>query len=367
MRILLLALLALPACDGKPDDTGDAADTGDTGADSGDADTEDTGDTGDTDTADTADTGDTGDTGEVDPAWAHCPDETAYVGDDAWTATIEATASAVYCGGSNEGRTLEQERAAKAKLKVVQGAWPVPHADGAYDLALPVCTLFADTAAQPGVAGAGTTDVSPTSYGGTTYTYLTGSQPMAATDGATWTLGHALRLVGPEGDVPAPLVLDGGMSDPTTGEGGTFTLYASGTSPYDVEATTFQPCVDDAWIRNVHTVTFDGGEIVLELYIEDNPIVTAPATLVRASGTLDGTAFDEDDYFQLVYKPDHHHFGRHFAVIFDAPIGEVCALRVEDVDGQAGTTTATVTAAGCDLAALGSRTVTAEDWTVGGR
>ena len=50
-----------------------------------------------------------------------------------------------------------------------------------------------------------------------------------------------------------------------------------------------------------------------------------------AVGTLDGEAFDVTDYFRLVYNPEHHHFQRHFAVLFDAPIGGACGLAVRDL------------------------------------
>jgi len=216
------------------------------------------------------------------------------------------------------------------------------------------------------MAGAGATEVSPNVFGGTTYTYVSGAQPLADAGGAAYTLAHTLVLVGPTGEAPAPLVLDGAATDVSTGAAAAFVLYPEGGSSYDVTAQTFGPCRDDGWVRNEHTVTFEGGEIALELLLGDAPVITAPSGFTRATGTLDGVAFDVTDYFQLLYHPDHHHFGRHFAVIFDAPIGDVCALRVEDVDGQAGTTTARVSTAACDLTVLGARAVSEEGWTVGG-
>ena len=33
-------------------------------------------------------------------------------------------------------------------------------------------------------------------------------------------------------------------------------------------------------------------------------------------------------YFKLVDSADHHHFVRDFAVLFDAPIGDACGLKV---------------------------------------
>jgi hypothetical protein len=111
-------------------------------------------------------------------------------------------------------------------------------------------------------------------------------------------------------------------------------------------------------------VTFDSGEVVLDLYISDETVVTGSAQLVSATGTLDGTAFTVTSFFQLVYQPGHHHYERNFGVLFDAPIGEACGLRIEGVDGQSGTVTAQVSTTDCALAPLTTHVVTAEDWVV---
>ena len=84
-----------------------------------------------------------------------------------------------------------------------------------------------------------------------------------------------------------------------------------------------------------------------------------------ASGTLDGTAFSTEDFFQLVYLPGHHHFTRNFAVLFDAPIGKACGIRIEAVNNLDGDVTAVVSTAGCDLAPLETRAVSAETYTIG--
>jgi hypothetical protein len=53
----------------------------------------------------------------------------------------------------------------------------------------------------------------------------------------------------------------------------------------------------------------------------------------RASGSYRGVAFDQRDYFKLVYSPEHHHFTRHFAVLFDAPIEGACGLELINLPG----------------------------------
>ena len=354
---MLTPLLVLLACAGGP-----AADT------APDTDTDVEGDT-DTDADTDSDTDTDADTDtDVDPDWAHCPDASVYVGDTTWPGQL-LTDGATYCTVPSEERSLEQELAAKAQLHIPDGTWPVPTAEGLHDLALPVCTRFpAGPDASPAFTPAGTTAVSPNTYGSTTYTYLVGEQRLLLptdTGDDAWRLAHTLVLVGPAGETPAPLTLDGGEPDLSTGAAGAFTLFPDGGSAYDATAMTFGPCAEPDWTRHMHTVAFDGGDITLELWMGLNLIETAPSAFLRATGTLDGTPFDVTDGFRLVYRPDHHHYGRDFAVIFDAPVGDACALRVEAIDGQEGTTTAVVTTAGCDLTAIEARNVTAESWVEG--
>ncbi|MBM4389843.1 MAG: hypothetical protein FJ090_01865, partial [Deltaproteobacteria bacterium] len=296
--------------------------------------------------------------------WSHCPGAAAWVGDESWTGALVATSDAVYCGGQNEARTLAEELAAKTKLRIPEGTYKMPAAEGEHTLAIPACTIRQDAATQPGMNGPGSTEVSPATYAGTTYSYVTGTQPMLSSGGAIWSFDHTVVLVGPEGGDPQPHTLDGTVGDTSTGAGADFVARADGVSSYDIEAIAFQPCRDDTWPKNLHTVEFDGGSVEIEVWIGNDLVITAPAGFTRARGELDGTAFDITSYFQLVYRPGHHHFDRHFAVVFDAPIGDACSLLVENVDMQQGTQTALVSVADCALTATGSRSVTAEDWVV---
>ncbi len=353
---LLLAACGTATLDTSGSDTADTSgsDTADT-AETGDStDTQDTADSGDT--ADTADTGDTG----LDPEWAHCPDASAYVGDAGWLGQLQVTRDAEYCALPNEARDLAGELAAKARMRVVAGTYPMPTEEGTYPFALPVCTIRADATAQPAMNGQGTTATDPKTYGSSTYTYEIGTQPMTTTGGVPWTLGQSIILAGPAGSAPNPLVLDGRVPDSTTGASATFTLYPNGTSVYDSSVMTFGPCDDPSWVVNTHTITFDGGEITIVADIGTDMIITAPSQMKRAYGTIDGVSFDVTDYFRLLYRPGHHHFTRDFAVVLDTPVGDVCAIEVLGTDGQASTTTATLSTASCDLTVLGTRSVTAE-------
>lgn len=369
-----MLLLVLLACQpDKPDDTAldtGGSDTEESATDSETGETAESGETGETaetgDSGETGETGETGDTGTPDPDWAHCPGPEVAVGDASWTGLAEVTAGATWCGISNEERTLEQELAAKALLRLVPGDYPLPGVDGDYDLALPACVRRADPATQPVTAGAGGTTVTAHTYGRTTYTYVEGGWPMLAPDSSTWTLSHTLLQVGAKGGPPDPLLLDGGPGDSSTGAGASFVLHDDLGSRYDLDATTFGACMQEDWHENVHHVVFAGGEVTLRLWLGDSFDLTGPSAFVSAEGTLDGEAFAVEDYFALVYRPGHHNFERDFAVLLSEPVGEACALRIEDVDGLEDTVTAVVSTADCDLGVVEVRSTKAETLEVSG-
>jgi hypothetical protein len=209
--------------------------------------------------------------------------------------------------------------------------------------------------------GAGSGYASVTDLGSSLYGYYSGNQPM--TEGMV--LEHTLSIVGDES--LEPLTLNGLSPDATTGAGASFVLYEDGGAPYDTMARVFTACLEPSWTYETHTVVFEGGEVTFELYLGVNLVATAPGAFVKASGTLDGVAFEETDYFQLYYRPDHHHFGRHFALRFDSPIGAACALRVEGVvPYTADPPAATISLADCDLSVLESRSFLSQSMTTGG-
>jgi hypothetical protein len=157
------------------------------------------------------------------------------------------------------------------------------------------------------------------------------------------------------------LELDGGPAE-LDGSQIDLYVYADGMNYYDVTTVHAKTCDDPTWTLNTHTVEFDGGNIILELRLGENTTQTAPGMFEHAYGYFDGGAFDSDDYFQLIYRPTHHHFQRNFAVIFDAPIGKVCGLKIEDIDAIDDDTkpTAVVHTINCDLSNIEERAVTAE-------
>jgi hypothetical protein len=108
-----------------------------------------------------------------------------------------------------------------------------------------------------------------------------------------------------------------------------------------------------------HTLTFDGGDVVLDLPIGDSFTSTEPAMFVRAAGTLDGVEFVIEDYFDFLYNPEHHYFRRDFLVFFAAPIGEACGLMVTELDPFAPEALQVVSLVDCAGAAVSTRAVSA--------
>jgi hypothetical protein len=107
-------------------------------------------------------------------------------------------------------------------------------------------------------------------------------------------------------------------------------------------------CTHETGTLHTHTVELEGGELELSLRIGQSFASTEPGAFTGATGTWQGQAFEQLDYFKLIYVPFHHHFTRSFIVLFDEPIGGACGLRLSDLDPfdlEAGTA-ATVN---CDL------------------
>jgi hypothetical protein len=353
--MVLWTLLAIvPGCSDK-DDSGPAAEA--------DADT-DTDADGDTD-ADTDSDTDV-DTDTTDPEWEYCPPSTAWVGDESWTGTVTATRDAVYCSAFDEERTLEQELAAKMYVKIPRGTYKVPVETGKYELSVPVCTKTATGANQPQVIEkSGIANVAVNPWGGHDYITVSGVQPLVLPlDGSPWWFEPEFLLVAKKGGVPNVLTLDGG---PNLADGSSVGLwvYADGKDRYDVTTVQAKTCMDETWTKNEHRVEFDGGNIDLELWLGQNTTQTAPGMFTEALGFFDGGAFNSRDYFQLIYRPDHHHLKRHFAVLFDSPIAGACGLRIEEIDAiDKEEPTAIVHTMNCDLSIIEEREVYKETFEV---
>jgi hypothetical protein len=290
-----------------------------------------------------------------------CPDSSAYVGSTAWPQQLEVKTGADYCGAWREGRTLGQELAAKAKLHIAAGTYPLPDATGTYAFALPVCFEFPNGAQAPKLAGAGQIRVSKSSYASEVYFTDRSSQPLVSSDSVAWTFESALSLTSAVGAQPAPLLLDG--TGLLSSDGSSYPLFTLCTDSSCAGATAsvgFESCNPTTYALNRTTVTFTGGQAVFDVRMASLPggISEAPV-FVMASGVLDSMAFEQRDYWKLVYAASHHQFSRSFAVLFDSPINGACGIKVMDVDPYSGSQLPQVSTIQCDLSDIAVRTVSA--------
>jgi hypothetical protein len=278
------------------------------------------------------------------------------VGDPGWPGELSVLDTALYCGTFDEGRSLREEAAMKVQLRFLEGSWTLP-ADGSTDepFSLPLCLRFPENQLEPRMDGAGMVTVEPWGQG-RLVSYV---QPMRTVTGSLWTLDLSMYDYQPS--ATASLVLDGLYRLPESDE-----LIAATLCPGDCQDFSqfrrFDSCRFDTVRRERHAVEFQGGSLLLDLHIGDSLASTEPALFVRGTGVLDGTSFDQRDYWHLIYNPEHHHFERDFIVLFDQPIAGACGLRASNFDPWKDPPPAQLSTVDCSLTEIDARSVTSETW-----
>ena len=76
--------------------------------------------------------------------WQNCSTYDDAVFDDTWDDTLVVGENAVYCASFSEQRTLEQEYAMKALIKIIPGTYKIPGTAGNYEFRLPFCLYVPD-------------------------------------------------------------------------------------------------------------------------------------------------------------------------------------------------------------------------------
>jgi hypothetical protein len=373
MRPLLLAVCLASGCiTHEPSDDDDSSvgdDDDSTGVDdddstSGDDDDSTSGDDDDSSVGDDDDSsvGDDDDSATSSGPWSWCPDSTDYVGESTWLQVLEVTESALYCASFDEGRTLEEEPGFKAMLRVIEGTYPLPHQEGLGSLSLPVCVQMPAGQALPVMSGTGNVHSTTSNWQDTTYYNHLLEQPMEDSNGESWWLSATIRLESTvPGEQPQALLLNGSAPAPWSGLGVDMAL-----CPNDAQSCSqgrrFLSCNPTSYRLQRHGLTFDGGNLNLEIRMGESMASTEPAAFVLASGSLDGQSFEQTDYWKLIYNPSHHHFSRNFAVLFDAPIGSVCGLKATEVDPWGDAPPAQVHTIDCELGEIDERALSGESY-----
>lgn len=305
----------------------------------------------DTDPAET----DPGDTDLPEAPWTWCAGADAFVGPEGSASFLSDDTP--YCSLASEQRELADEVGAKAQIRFASGSFSLPDVEGTVPYRLPACTRLAGDA-HLDLAGEGTVTTTVGSDGTSSiYTWHI-TQPLVDAAGDPWVL-EVYAAQSADG-APEPVRLDGGMGNPFS----TPSLSISVSRPDDfADYRAFGSCTMDAYPTDHHTVVFDGGQATFDLRIGESIASTEPAVYVRAQGTLDGVPFDVTDWWRLPYNPEHHHFSRHFGVLFDAPIGDACGLVARELDPWNEDPPGEIAVTSCDLSPLETRTVTSETWT----
>jgi hypothetical protein len=299
--------------------------------------------------------------------WEGCPDGDAWVGDEQWSHRIEVTETALYCSTWYEGRTLEQELAMKGQMRWVAGEYALPIEATDEPMSLPICFSLTDRSA-PEMGEAGTVQAQTSTYQETAYYSHHFKQPFHSGDGEEYQLMTYMNSMAPEGTVPDPTVMDGSASPFETGSTYDFRFWLcdegarvcdGSDHPYDYQ---FRSCqgLDYATLSR-GVIGFEGGDVTLELRIGASSASTEPAAFVSAQGTLDGTSFEQTDYYKLIYTPGHHHMTRAYAVLFDVPIGDACGLKISNM-GEGMSEGFSIHTVDCALAHLEPREMMTDSW-----
>lgn len=266
-----------------------------------------------------------GEGGAPDDRWQGCPTADDYAGDDSWPNTVEVTEAATYCATFNETRTLKEELEKKALLRIAPGTYHLPPGPRE-DLGLPVCIAYG-----PDGTGFAPSPVS-VAYTATPFSGDVDHQYRfeAAADGPDRNFSMTLFRTLASGE-DFSFALDGreNAADTLGSQGFSFYLCDSTEGSCYVDRL-FDSCTHAGSRLFRHEISLDDGELVLDLRLGFSQISTEPGAFVRAAGTFRGQSFEQADYFRLIYNPEHHHFVRDFAVLFDAPIDGACGVEISD-------------------------------------
>jgi hypothetical protein len=243
------------------------------------------------------------------------------VGNPAWKHRVRVPAATAYCVNWRLGRTIKEELAAKTIFNFAPGDFPLIDQASTAPFALPICARRATGA--PLVAGTGTVKMSAAG-GGTQFQIV---QPIPGLASLHVDIGTGVAAM-------LTPTIDGRRLSAADGADRVVPYTCPNAICAPGDASYIQECNWEGLTPAHHKVGFQGGTADFQMNFDGRfaTVGIEPALFVRATGTLNGTAFDQRDYFKLIYSPTtNHHFIRHFAVLFDAPIGGACGLEVENI------------------------------------
>jgi hypothetical protein len=256
----------------------------------------------------------------------------------------------------DEARELDEEYRIKSKLRLIPGEFALPEENGTYPFFLPHCFEFL-FGQQPVAEGGGEVVANHSPYnGGMNYRWFI-TQPMRTGAGDVWVFKADLHVWMDAG--VDRFSLNGDWGDPWGNSWTNFRLCKQDCETYE-DIRWYSSCHYDNANLQKHTVTFEGGSIELFIRMGWSAASTEPALFISGSGTLDGTAFSQEDFYKLIYNPMHHHFSRDFIVLFDAPISSACGILVQELEPWPSDPFGKVALVRCDLSEIEERKVNEE-------
>jgi hypothetical protein len=274
--------------------------------------------------------------------WGFCPSSADAVADAAWSYAITVTGEAVLC--SYAFGSLDDGIRNARRIRFVPGTYPFPDVAGQYSFLIPACGVDRD-GRQTVTSAPGTLDL--------------------RIDPLIGLLNRQYRIETPFGDgsiradislwdrtsegMPIPeLILDANPSHGTFPDYEVMYLACPSTGCTGVEQ--LWPCPAPG-SGQASSITFDRGRLDVATYLFPAFGPSRPAALTRATGMIDGVAFEEDDYFQLAHRPDHHNRGGAYLVVFDQPIAGACGIeaQIPSSDGSFWIDRPAAWLIGCDL------------------
>jgi len=177
---------------------------------------------------------------------------------------------------------------------------------------------------QPALAGVGTLTTNHTPQNGDIWYRFQIEMPVLTETGTSWT--YHLDLYGIIAQNETVIyILDGDYHMP--GEEWIDNMLCTDQC-WSLESYRFDSCTFvGALFLDLFSIDFGSGQLDLHLEMGTSMASTEPAAFVRAEGTFSGVPFDQQDYYHLIYNPEHHHFARDYAILFDAPIAGACGLK----------------------------------------
>ena len=260
------------------------------------------------------------DGGAVDP-WSWCPEASDAVFDPAWGHRVEVPAGSELCAYNMSTDVKDTLRQAKM-LRLIPGEYLFPLEAGTHEVLLPACALGRDGATSA-LAGPGTLDLEIRPFINDFVREYTLSQPLPF-GGAAHTLEIRAGIY-QQAAQPLPDLVLNGESDPQGAEASFQLCPASGCGE---EASYLNRCAPPRSGRD-STIAFSRGSLTVTTHVYPAFGPTSPAAVTRARGQLDGVSFEQEDYFRLAHRPDHHNHGGGFLVVFDQPIAGACALEAQ--------------------------------------